>query len=818
METFLADVKHACRMLARSPGFTATAVAALALGIGANTAIFSVVNTVLLKPLPYPQPDRIVQLVNTAPQGKFPGASVPKYNAWRQATDVLEDVAAYDVGGPGINLTGGDRPEQVKGIRVSREYFSLFGAPVAAGRTFSPEEDRPGGGRVVVIGSGLWKRRFGGDPGVLGKPMLLGGEPYTIIGVLGPNFYPAETTDLWLPVQADPGSVDQAHYFRAAARLRPGVTVQQANAALDVIANRFREKFPRAIGPRNSFGVELLQEASVRNIRPTLLILVGAVGFVLLIACANVANLLLARANRRGQEIAIRAAIGAGRGRIIRQLLTESVLLSTIGGLLGLVVGVVGVRALLAMNPGNIPRVGPHGANVTLDWRVLAFTMAVALLTGILFGLVPALQASKPDLHMTLKESSARSGTGLRQNKARGVLVVSEMALAIILLTGAGLLIRSFMELRRVPPGFDHHNVLTMESSFTGARYSRTANVVNFERQALERIQAIPGVESAALSSSLPLEPNFGLGFAIEGRPQDSPLAAGGAAWRYATARYFDLFRIPILRGRAFTERDDAAAPGVVIINETIARQFFKNQDPLGQRITIGRGMGPNFAEPPREIVGVAADARDGGLNSEPGNIMYVPLAQVRDGVMELNNRIIPLKWVVRTRAEPLAMSAAVKREIESVGDLAVADIRSMDQVLVASTAGSEFNTTLLGIFAFLAILLASIGLYGLIAYSVQQRTVEFGIRLALGADFAGLRNMVLAQAMKLAGAGIVIGLIAARFLTKLLATLLFGVKPTDPLVFGTVAGVLAIVALLAAYVPARRALRIDPIVALRYE
>jgi predicted permease len=818
METLLADLKHAFRMLGRSPGFTATALAALALGIGANTAIFSVIDTVLLKPLPYPTPDRLVVLVNTAPQGKFPGASVPKFNAWRSATDVLEDVAAYDVGGPGLNLTGGDRPEQVKGIRVSREYFSLFGAPVEAGRIFSAQEDRPGGGRVAAISDGLWKRRFGGDRDILGKPLLLGGEPYTIIGVIGPGFHPSSPTDLWLPVQADPASVDQAHYFRVAARLKPGVSLQQANAALDVVAQRFRERFPRALGPRQSFGVESMSELTVRNIRPTLLILAGAVAFVLLIACANVANLLLARANRRGPEIAIRAAIGAGRGRIVRQLLTESVVLAAIGGVLGLAVGGAGVRALLAINPGNIPRIGRDGADVALDWRVLAFTMAVAVGTGIVFGLVPALQASRPDLQGTLKESGARSGSGLRQNRARGLLVISEMALAIVLLTGAGLLIRSFIGLRSVSPGFDRHNVITMETSFTGSRWNRTAAVADFARQSIDRIQALPGIESAALSSSLPLEPNFGVPFAIEGRPQDSPLAGGGTSWRYATARYFEVFRIPILRGRAFTDRDDGAAPGVIIINETIAKQFFKDQDPLGQRITVGRGMGPSFVEPPREVVGVAADAHDVGLANDPGNIVYVPMAQIRDAVMELNNRIVPLKWVARTRTEPFALSAAVKREIETVGDLAVANIRTMDQVLVESTAGSEFNTTLLGIFAVLAILLASIGLYGVIAYSVEQRTVEFGIRLALGAEFRGLRNMVIAQAMKLAGIGIAIGLVAARFLTKLLATLLFGVRPTDPLVFAVVAASLALVALVAAYIPARRALRIDPIVALRYE
>ena len=819
MDTLLKDLKHALRMLRQSPGFTVTAIAALALGIGANTAIFSVINTVLLKPLPYPEPDRIVELMNATPQGNFPGASVPKYNIWRAQTQVLEDVAAFDSGGPGINVSGGDRPEQLKGIHVSYEFFDLFGARPVLGRTFSKEEDRPRGGNVVVLSNGLWQRRFGSDPHIIGKGIALGGESYTIIGVLASGFAFDPPADLYLPFQADPNSVQQAHYFGAAARLKPGISLGAAQASLKLAGEEFRRKFPDGgNGPRVSFTAEPLQQTIVREVRPALFILLGAVGFVLLIACANVANLLLVRATGRAREIAIRAAIGAGRGRIIRQLLTESVLLSVIGDVVGLAVGSAGVRALLAVNPGNIPRIGENGAAVTLDWRVLFFSLGLALLTGIIFGLFPALQASRANLSSTLKESSARSGSSLRQNKARGLLVISEMALALVLLVGAGLLIRTFAALHSVNPGFDPHNVLTMDTSLTGSHFDQTAPISDMARQAIERIEALPGVEAAAASCYLPLEGGLGLGFSIVGRPANDQQSQGGAGWAYVTPRFFDVFKVPVLRGRGFTERDAAGAPGVALINEAMARRFWPHENPIGQQIIIGAGMGPAFAEPAREIIGIVGDARDAGLNQDPVNEMFVPLSQVRDGVMALNNRFMPLTWVVRTKVAPFSLADPIKRIFQQAADLPVGHIRTMDQVVVQSTARDQFNTLLLGIFAFVAILLASIGLYGLMAYSVEQRTLELGIRLALGADPAALYRMIVGQAMILALAGIVIGLAAAYALTRLMASMLFGVKPTDPVVFISVATLLGAVAFLASYIPARRAVGIDPAVALRYE
>ena len=639
-----------------------------------------------------------------------------------------------------------------------------------------------------------------------------------MIGVLASGFTFDPSPDVYLPFQADPDSTNQGHYFQAAARLKPGVSLSSAKAALHLAGEEFKRRYPGGMDPKMSFSAEPMQQLLVQNVRTALFVLLGAVGCVLLIACANVASLLLARATGRAREIAIRSAIGAGRGRIVRQLLTESVLLSVIGGVLGLVIGAVGVRALLAVNPGNIPRIGPAGSAVAVDWTVMSFTMLLALVTGILFGLVPAMQASRADLNITLKETGARGGSGMRQNKARGLLVMVEMALAIVLLVGAGLLIRTFSALHSVAPGFDPHNVLTMDTALTGSRFDHTAAIDLMTRQALDRIHAIPGVEAAAATSYLPLEGGLGLGFIIEGRPLTDGPEHGGAGWNYVTARFFDVFKIPIVRGRGFTERDDAAAPPVVVINQSLARHYWKNGDPIGHRLIIGSGMGPGFAQPPREIIGIAADSRDGGLNSDPQAETFVPLAQVGDAYMALNNRFMPLDWVVRTKVAPFSVSAPIQRAFQDAADLPAAHIRTMDQIVMGSTARDQFNTWVLGIFAAVAILLASIGLYGLMAYAVEQRTLEFGIRLALGADFPALRNMIVRQAMMLAGAGIVVGLAAAYGLTRLMASLLYSVKPTDPMVFGTVTVVFTAVAFLASYLPARRALRVDPVVALRYQ
>ena len=815
-EVLWQDIRYAARMLRRSPGFTATAIAALALGIGANTAIFTVVNTVLLQPLAYPEPDRLVQLELSSPQGDGNITSIPKFNLWREQTQVFQDVAAYDLGGPGVNLTGGDRPEQLKGVHVSEAFFRLFGARVIAGRTFSVEEDRPGGAPVAVITGGLWRRRFGSDPILIGKSIDLGGEPFTVIGILDASFSSDPPADIYLAMKPDPNSNDQAHYLRAAARLKPGVTLGQAQAAMKLAAEQYNRKYP---GAQGSFTAEPLRDTVVGDVRKALLVLLGAVSFVLLIACANVANLLLARATIRKREIAIRASIGAGRGRLIRQLLTESVLLSLAGGVLGLGLGYLGVRGLLTINPGNIPRIGEQGSQVMLDWRVLAFTLGVSVLTGVLFGLIPAFNASRTDLNLTLKESSSRSGSGLRQNKARSILVVTEMALALVLLVGAALLIRTFGVLRSVDPGFDPHNVLTMEMSLTGSRFAKAAGVNQLVREAQRRVEALPGVTALASTCCLPLEGGFGLPLIIEGRPLTNGPAHGGASWRTVSPRYFEVFKIPLVRGRLFTDRDDGAASRVVIINEGLAKQFWPDSSPVGQRITIGKGVGPEFEEPPREIVGIVGDVRDQGLNNNPDPIMYVPVAQVTDGITALNNGIIPITWIVRTNVDPYSLSKEIQEELRvASGGLPVSHVRSMEQVRGESTSRSDFNMTLLVIFAGLALLLAAIGIYGLMAYSVQQRTQEIGIRMALGASSQDVRAMVVRQGMILALAGVAIGVAAALALTRLMTTLLYGVTPRDPVSLTTVAVVLTGVALAATYLPARRASKVDPVVSLRYE
>ncbi len=821
METLLQNLRYGLRALAKSPGFTAIAILTLALGIGANTAIFSVVNAVLLQPLSYPNPDRLVELELSSPQGNGDITSIPKFIVWREQTQAFDSVAAYDFAGPGINLTGGDRPEQVRGIHVSSDYFRVFGAPMALGRTFTAEEDRPGGPAVALISNGLWRSRYGGDPGIINRTIDLGGEPYTVIGVLGPTFASDAKNDVWVPLKPDPNSTNQGHYLHATARLKPGVTLAQAQAAMKLAADQFNRKFPNSpvMGPGASFTAVPLRDSVIGNVRFDLLLLFGAVGFVLLIACANVANLLLARATIRRREIAIRSALGAGRARIIWQLLTESLVLSLAGGVLGLAFGYLGVRALLAMNPGDIPRVGEQGANVNLDWRVLAFTFGAAVLTGILFGLVPALSASRSDLNITLREAGSRSGAGVRHNRARAVLVITEMALALVLLVGAALLIRTFAALRGVNPGFEARNVITMQMSLTGGRFEKTTSVELLVRNSRQRVESLPGVAAAAMTCCLPLEGGFGLPFTIVGRPlKDSPYH-GGAGYATVSPGYFEVFRIPVLSGRSFQDQDNSAGGRVVVITESMAKEYWPKGDALGALITIGKGIGPEFEEPPRQIVGIVGDVHQGALNRPPDQIMYVPLAQVNDAIIALNNRITPMIWVVRTKLPPFSLSADIQRELrEASGGLPVAHIRGMQQVVGESIARNDFYMTLLTIFAGVALVLAAIGVYGLMAYSVQQRTQEIGVRMALGASPQQVRRMVVIQGMHLALVGVILGVGSALALTRLMSSLLFGVKPWDPAMIVLVAVLLSAVTLLATYLPARRASRVDPVIALRYE
>jgi len=548
-------------------------------------------------------------------------------------------------------------------------------------------------------------------------------------------------------------------------------------------------------------------------------VLLGAVGLVLLIACANVANLLLIRATARKRELATISALGAGRWHIIRQLLTESLVISLTGGILGLILGFAGVRFLLAINTGSIPRIGDDGSAVTVDSHVLLFTLGISVLTGIFFGLVPAITASRKNLAAILNESSNRSGVGFRSGKVRSVLVVSEMALALVLVIGAALLIRTFMKLQAVDPGFDTHNVLTMAMSISGDRFQKSSGVAQAIHDGTERINAVPGVTAAAAACCLPLQGGFGLPFNIVGRANGNNPNTGGAGYFPVSWSYFDVFKVPILRGRNFTDRDNGSAPGVVIINEAMARQFWPNGDPLNDRVVIGPGMGPVFAEPPRQVIGVVGNTRDGGLNQDPGPTMYIPVAQMPDKVTELNSRIAPLWWIVRTRMEPHTLTAAVTNAIrEATGGLPVAHIRTMDDIVVLTTSRERFNMLLLTVFGASALLMAAIGIYGLMSYSVQQRTQELGVRMALGAQAGNIRNMVIRQGMLLAAIGLMIGIAGAFWLTKFLTGFLFGVKTWDPMAFILTPILLSAVALAAVWLPARKATRVDPMSALRFE
>jgi putative ABC transport system permease protein len=824
METLLADVRHSFRVLIKSPGFTIVAVLALALGIGANTAIFSVIDRVLLAPLPFPDSERIMRIQRKFPNGNGSSVSIPKFMAWRKG-QAFQSMAAYDFGSVSLNLGTSDRPNPVNGMHATADFFSVFGVTPLLGRTFSPEEDLPNAGKFAVLTFNTWKNRLGGNRDIVGMPIILSGEQYVVLGVLPEDYQPDPPTDLYLPAQFDPNSTNQGHIYYVAGRLRPDASIASAQAELAVIADQFRAAHPDVMDKLETVNVVPLRVAIGGEVRLALLILAGAVAFVLLIACGNVAGLLLARATGRQREIAIRTAVGATRGRIVQQLLTESMLLGLAGGVAGLILGSIGVRVLLALSPGNIPRINAPehslGGLMLVDWRILLFLFGISLATGLLFGLFPALRVSRFDVNAVLKESSGRSGTGFKHSRVRGLLVVSEIALAVVLLAGAALMIRTFAGLRSVKSGIDPSNLLTLRTAISGSRYGSTTQVENMVRQATERIQALPGVGVAACAVSVPMDRvGIDLPFSIEGHtPKSGEKWEGDEYWRFVSPGYFEALRIPLLRGRYFTRTDTGTTDHVVIVNEALARKYWLDKDPIGQRMVIAKGLGADFEEPAREVVGIVGSVTESGLAEGMVPVMYVPQSQITDGLTRLGASLLPLSWLIRTNGDPLSMASAIRNEFEGLDpQLSPSHVANMDQLISEGNARQNFNTLLLTVFASIALLLAAVGIYGLMSYAVEQRMQEIGIRMAMGADQGKIMRLVLGQGMRLAMVGTVLGLAGAFGLTRLLSKFLFGVKPSDPLAFSIVAATLIVVTLLAAFVPTRRAMRVDPVVALRQE
>ncbi|HEU4630709.1 MAG TPA: ABC transporter permease [Gemmatimonadaceae bacterium] len=809
------DLRLAARSLRRSPGFTVVAVLALALGIGANTAVFSVVNGVLLAPLPYPDPERLVYLGWDWGNGDRIDALTPlQFEFWREQSRVLEGAATYKPFRADLSATA-DRDE-IDGLRVSADFFRVLGVRPALGRAFAPEETAPGGRKVAVLSDAFWRRRFGADSAVVGRTLRLDADVVTIVGVMPPHFRVVgadESDELLVPLQRaiDPG--DEGHNDDVLARLRPGVTPEQLAADLARVMQAFRTTYPDLVeaaergiytsSPRDHllWGMQELQR--------TLWILLGATLFVLLIACVDVANLLLARATGRQREIATRVALGAGRGRIVRQLLTESLLLGLVAGASGLLIGVWSLHALLAATPWSIPRADEIG----LDGRVLAFTLLISLVTAMIFGLTSAVSATRPDLAGALREGG-RSGESSGRRRTRNVFVVAETAVSLVLLTGAGLLIASFGALRRIDPGFDATNVLTVGFERAPDGYDRAAQAWRFERQALARLRALPGVTAAAGTSIAPLQGQWNIPMTVEGRPEAT---RGAVQTRAISPGYFRTMAIPLVRGRAFTDADAAGASPVIVISQALADHFWPDGDALGQRILVGVFEGKNDPEHPavaRQVVGIVSDTRDLALDRAPWPTVYLPQAQMPDGWTGLPS------FVLRTRgpATP-ALRAAVTRALRDVDPrLEEPEIRPMRELLASSIAEQRFTMQLMALLAGLALSLTAIGIYGVVAYSVGRRQQEIGVRMALGAQRGDVLRLVVRQGMHPVLLGLGLGLVAAAALTRYLASMLYGVGARDPLTFGGVALVLAAVAALASYLPARRATRVAPIVTLRAE
>ncbi len=807
IENLLQDVRYALRQLRKSSGFTMTALLTLALGIGANTAVFSIVYGVLFRPLPYPHPQQIVQLTESSPRGADEeDVTYQELQFLKQRISAFQFLAGYTV--QGYNLGAGNKTERVKGLPVSADYFRVLGIKPLLGRDFLPEEDRGAGARVAILSYGTWKRQTGGDPEIIHRTITLDGEPFSVIGVMPPGLEATVdpilpgATDVWTPLALVARTAAQGENVAVLGRIRAGISFPQARAQVNGATTEFRETFPNELGPTTTLSIQSYRAMLSSDVRAILLVLFGAVGFVLLIACANVANLFLGRAAGRAREFAVRAALGASHNRLVRQLLTESILLSALAALLALLLARMGMQSLVSLSPSDLPR----ASEIHLDGWALAFTLALSVGTGILFGLVPAFRISSGEIYDKLGEVTARVSSGRRQRRLRSALVVSEVALSLVLLTGAVLLIETFWHVLSTDPGFNPSRVLSIEIYLSGSHYDSTSAVARYYDQAVQQVEALPGVQSAAVvADGIPLQRGLNMGVVVHGK-YDWPTFG----LRSIQADYFQTLRVPLVSGRAFTPADNEQAPHVVVISESAARMLFPGRNPQGELLhTAGLDW---------QVVGVSGDVKS-YLDRPAQPTIYVPLAQMPFPLMRMLANWFATDIVVRSSADPLALSHSIEQQLQAIDpSIGIGHIRSMEQVRSAAVASRQFNMTLLSVFAGLALLLAAIGIYGVIAYSVTQRTHEIGVRMALGARREDVAGMVLKDVGVLVGIGLVAGIAASLLGAKILGSLLFGVKPRDPLTLAAASGVLLLTGLFAAWWPARRAARIEPMEALRNE
>jgi putative ABC transport system permease protein len=811
MDSLIKDIRYGVRGLLRHPGFTAIVVVTLALGIGASTAIFSVVDTVLLRRLPYRTADRIVAIQELDPSGKRIQVTSANFLDWRAQSTVFEHLAAIRT--TTTNLALSDHSERIDFAQTSANFFDVFGITPQHGRLFISRDEEAGHEPVVVLSDTLWRRRYGADPATVGKQIALDGRNYTVIGIAPTGFQYPDKTEIWLPPlrlvpeMNDRQDVTQTRgmgYLAAVGLLKSGVSVQQAATEMETITTRLRQQYPDTNNRRFNRVVSL-HEHLIGDTSKVLWLLLGAVTFVLLIGCANVANLLLASAAPRQKEMAIRAALGASRWRVMRQLFTESTILALAGGAVGLLVAVWGLAAITKLLPADFPRLN----EIQIDWRVLAFTFGASVLTGILFGLAPALQISRPDVQEAIRETGRGTSSSRRQTRFRQALIVVEVALSVVLLAGAGLLFRSFIHLQSVNAGFVSQQVLTARLSPSGTNFTTDADYINFYNRVMERISGVPGVQDVGMINTLPLAKGPTLALRVEGRPVTTPDKWPGANYRTVSSNYFRAMSIPVVQGRAFTQQDNEGAPLALMINQELAQRVFPGEDPVGKRVNFGR-VDENRQPVWFEIVGVAANVRSLELREEPTSEVYFSLLQ---------NPFAGMSLVIRSNVEPGGLSGSLRQIVAEVDkSVPVSNVQTMDHLVSESITQPRFNLFLLALFSTVAMLLSAAGIYGVTAYAVTQRTHELGIRLALGAQVGDVLKMILGQGMAVIGVGLVLGLLSAFALMRLLRSLLFGVGENDPITFVAITLMLLLVALLACYIPARRATKVDPLEALRYE